>query len=266
VTPAVVLSVAGSDPGGGAGLQADLRTFAALGVHGASALCALTVQDTTGVSALHPVEPAVVADQIDAVVGDLAVLATKTGMLGRPDTASVVTARRARLGALVVDPVLRASTGDSLAPTGMVEAYRKVLIPVATVVCPNLDEASVLCGMPVADVSAMEDAAVALVAMGASAAVVTGGHLEGEVVVDVFADRSGATALRRPRVATINDHGTGCTFSAALAAYLALGHCPVDAAGAAGRFVARALTGAAHWHLGRGRGPLDQLGWDAEAG
>ena len=262
-TPPVALTVAGTDPCGGAGIAADLRTFAALGVHGALAVAAVTVQDTTGVSEVHALDAGLVTAQIRAVCGDLDVAATKTGLLSTPDNVAAVAAQAPALGSLVVDPVLRASTGAALGGEGLAEAYLRALVPVATVVTPNTDEAAALTGVPVDDVAAMRRAAARLVAAGAGAAVVTGGHLGGRAVVDVVCDGAGCVELSAPRVPTGNTHGTGCTFAAAVAAHLALGRNAADAARLAQQFVGRALAGATGWRLGTGPGPLDQLGWGA---
>lgn len=272
MTPPVVLTVAGSDPAGGAGIQADLRTLAALGVHGISVLSALTVQDTARVYSVHPVDADLVRRQLEVVTADLAPAATKTGLLATPGAIeAVAAARRAgRLGLLVVDPVLRASTGADLTPAGadpaeMVSAYQQLLLPVTTVVTPNLEEAERLTGRRPGAVDgpeAMEDVALELVGAGPEVVVVTGGHLASDTgtVVDVVATASGVLRVPHPRVTTTNTHGTGCTFSAAMAAFLAQGQDAVSAAGAAGRFVGAALEGAAAWKLGTGPGPLDQAG------
>ena len=269
MTPPVALTVAGSDPSGGAGIQADLRTFTALGVHGTSVVAALTVQDTSAVHRVEPVDTGLVSEQLRTVTSDMWPGATKTGLLATVGNVEVVAdaAARRALGPLVVDPVLRASTGGPLTPPELAEAYRRLLLPVATVVTPNLSEAAWLTGYDVGDLDGMRRAARALVQLGAAAAVVTGGHLcsPGEVV-DVVAWGESLHELRHPRVVTTNTHGTGCTFSAAVAAFLARGLGPEEAVEGAGRFVQRALAGAAGWELGGGAGPLDQRGAATETG
>jgi hydroxymethylpyrimidine/phosphomethylpyrimidine kinase len=275
VTPRVVLTIAGSDSSGGAGLEADLRTFAALGVHGAVAVSAVTAQNTVGVTAVLAVEPEMVRAQVAAVVQDLDVAAVKTGMLARPATVREV-ARLAAEGALphlVVDPVLVSSTGHLLMEEGGVDAYRDALFAHAAVVTPNLREAGVLLGVDVDDLGtleAMADAAVALLGTGARCVVVKGGHLLGGTATetrapDVVATADGTTTLDGARVTTRNDHGTGCSLAAAIAVGLAEGLAPLDAVRRAKAFVATALDGASTWSLGEGHGPIDHLGWGADS-
>jgi hydroxymethylpyrimidine/phosphomethylpyrimidine kinase len=216
---ACALTIAGSDGGGGAGVQADLKTFAARGVYGTSAIAALTAQDTSSVRDVMVVPPRFVRAQIEAVLGDVAVDAVKTGMLG---SAAVVVAVAGALAAhrvrrLVVDPVLHASGGRPLLGRGGARALLQYLVPLAEVVTPNLAEASVLVGFPVRDVAAMEAAARALVAAGARAAVVTGGHLGG-AAIDVALVDGVVHRLHATRIAGPSPHGTGCTFAAAIAA------------------------------------------------
>lgn len=274
MTPRVVLTIAGSDSGGGAGLQADLRTFAALGVHGAVAVSAITAQSTVGVTAVLAVEPEMVREQVACVTDDLAVDAVKTGMLARPATIRAVAglAAEGRLPHLVVDPVLVSSTGHLLMEEGGVDAYRDELFAHAAVVTPNLREAALLLGVDVAElgtIEAMTAAAAALRETGAACVVLKGGHLlEGRATAsrapDVVVTATGATTLDGPRVVTRNDHGTGCSLAAAIAVGLSEG---LDALGAVERaksFVARALAGASTWTVGHGHGPIDHLGWGAE--
>ena len=273
MTPRVVLTIAGSDSSGGAGLEADLRTFAALGVHGAVEVTAVTAQSTVGVTAVLAVEPEMVRAQVAAVVGDLVVSATKTGMLARPATVREV-ARLAAEGVLprlVVDPVLVSSTGHLLMEEGGVDAYREALFAHAAVVTPNLREAAVLLDVDVASLGtleAMADAATALRAMGAACVVLKGGHLLGGAATetrapDVVATATGTTTLDGPRVATRNDHGTGCSLAAAIAVGLAEGLEALDAVRRAKGFVAGALAGSSTWTIGEGHGPIDHLGWGA---
>lgn len=276
MTPVVALTVAGSDSGGGAGIQADLKTFAALGVHGTCAVTAVTAQHTAAVLAVEVVDPDMVVAQIEAVLDDLAAVAVKTGMLATPSTVAAVAglAAAGRLPNLVVDPVLVSSTGHSLMEEGGVEAYRRLLLPYATIATPNLREAALLTGRRLADLGttgAMTEAAEELRGLGAATVVVKGGHLpaagragrEADGCPDVVAGPGGTVVLPATRIATGNDHGTGCTLSAAIAADLALGSEPLKAVIDAKAFVHRALAGAAGWHLGAGHGPIDHFGWGA---
>ncbi len=261
--PRVVLTVAGSDSGGGAGIQADLRTFAALGVHGACAITAVTAQNTAEVRAVHPLPPEIVDAQIAAVLADLDVAAVKTGMLATIEIASVV-AERARSGALpnlVVDPVLVASSGGRLFDAGFESAYLDLLLPVAAVVTPNLAEAEVLLGRQLSTVDDMAGAAEELAKTGAGCVVVKGGHLHGQEAVDVVWHAGEVAELRRPWVDTANNHGTGCSFASATAAGLARGRPVLEALAEAKDFVTTALAGGAPWRLGAGHGPLDHMGW-----
>ena len=239
MTPPVVLAVAATDPGGGAGLAADLATLAALGVHGACVVTAVTVQDTRGVQGIHAVPADVVAAQLDAVLGDLPVAVVKTGMLATPEAVVCLSTRlRAFSGTrrplLVVDPVLRATTGATLADDEVVAAYREHLLPLATVLTPNADEDAVL----------GRDHGAAVLRTGSGGPDVL--HLPGRDPI----------GIAHPRVDTSNDHGTGCTHASALAAYLAHGHDLVAAARRAADFTTRQLTTSATWDLGRGRGPI----------
>jgi hydroxymethylpyrimidine/phosphomethylpyrimidine kinase len=251
MNPAVVLTVAGTDSGGAAGLAADLATFAAFGVHGACVVTAVTAQDTTGVHDVHPVPLSTVEAQLDAVLSDLPVGATKTGMLGSAAVVELI-ARRLAGRPLVVDPVLVATSGAVLGDDDVVAAYRELLLPVATVVTPNAEEARALLGRD-AD---PETAAEALSALG-PAVVLTGGGTTGATCTDWLAvPRARAVALTHSAVPTTNDHGTGCTFSAALAAHLARGADLHAAVRDASRFTAQQLHASRHWTLGRGRGPV----------
>jgi hydroxymethylpyrimidine/phosphomethylpyrimidine kinase len=269
--PRVVLTIAGSDSSGGAGIEADLRTFAALGVHGAVALTAVTAQNTTGVYAVLAIEPEMLVAQVEAVTADLEVLAVKTGMLARPASVRAVAglAARGSLPNLVVDPVLVSSTGHLLMEDGGIAAYRDELFSYAEVVTPNLREAAVLLGCDVDELStmaAMGDAARALLGLGARCAVVKGGHLledgaTAQRAPDVVATSDGTVTLDAPRIDTRNDHGTGCSLSSAIAVGLAEGLEPLAAVARAKEFVVAALVGAADWKLGHGHGPIDHLGW-----
>ena len=272
VTPAIALTIAGSDSGAGAGLQADLKTFSAHGVFGTTVVTAVTAQNTAEVKAVYRLEPAMVELQMEAVTSDMAVAAVKTGMLASSAVVRLVGrwAAAGRLPNLVVDPVLASSTGAPLLDEGAVAAYTEALVPHARVVTPNTREAALLAGGSVGDVRTVEDmkaAASALGRLGPAAVVVKGGHLDGDAV-DVVWSHGAVTVLEGPRVRTGNDHGTGCTLAAALAALWA--RRPdlelVEALTEAKRYVTKALVGSASWHLGAGRGPLDHFGWGSGGG
>jgi hydroxymethylpyrimidine/phosphomethylpyrimidine kinase len=254
----VALTIAGSDSGGGAGIQADLRTFAALGVHGTSAITAVTAQNSVAVTAWVALEPRMVAAQIEAVATDMPVAATKTGMLATAAIVSAVAdaAARLRLGPLVVDPVMVAKSGDRLLDGAAERAYVERLLPLAALVTPNLYEAEVLLGRPVRDLSAMRGAARDIAALGARAVLVKGGGLAGDAV-DVLYDGARIVELPGPRVETANTHGTGCTLSAAICARLALGDAMLDAVRAAKEYLTEGLRRS--FATGHGRGIVDHL-------
>jgi hydroxymethylpyrimidine/phosphomethylpyrimidine kinase len=254
----IALTIAGSDSGGGAGIQADLRTFAALGVHGASAISAVTAQNTVTVTAWVALEPSMVVAQVEAVATDMPVAATKTGMLATAGIVAAVAdaARRLPLGPLVVDPVMVAKSGDRLLAPEAERAYVERLFPLAALVTPNLLEAEVLLGRPVRDLAAMRDAARDLCALGPRAALVKGGRLEGDAV-DVLCVEGRLLELRSARVDTRHTQGTGCTLSAAICAHLARGGALEEAVRAAKEYLAEAIRRA--YATGRGRGPLDHL-------
>ncbi len=268
-TPPVALTIAGSDSGGGAGIQADLKAFAAHRVHGTSAITALTAQNTRGVRGVFAVPAEFVVAQIEAVVADLPVAATKTGMLATADIVRAVAelAAAGRLPNLVVDPVMVASSGDRLLDEDAEQLYVRALLPHALVVTPNVREAEVLLGTPVRDLAGQHAAAHALGALGPAAVVVKGGHpvagTETEAV-DVIWHEGATFELRTPRVATPNNHGTGCTFAAATAAGLARGAGVREALESAKEYISRAVAGAAGWRLGAGHGPVDHFGWSTE--
>jgi len=257
--PAVALTIAGSDSGGGAGIQADLKTFHAFGVFGTSAVTAITAQNTMTVSAVHAVPLEVVGAQIDAVVDDLDPAATKTGMLAT--AALVVLVARAitrhRLERFVLDPVMVATSGDSLLDKDAEEALVRELLPQAELITPNLHEACILTGREVTTLADMRWAARELVRMGARAALVKGGHLTEDKAVDVLWDGRVERTWSRPRLPAMNTHGTGCTLSAGVTASLALGVSLQDAVDRAVDFVARAIATAPD--LGRGHGPVNHF-------
>jgi hydroxymethylpyrimidine/phosphomethylpyrimidine kinase len=264
-TPPTALTIAGSDSGGGAGAQADLKTFAAFRVHGTCALTAVTAQNTAEVRGVVALEPAFVRQQVETVLDDFDVRGVKTGMLanGAIVTAVADLAGRGFLPQLVVDPVLVSSTGHRLLEPEGVTAYLQLLLPHATVVTPNLREAAVLGGVDVESLATLE-ARVAVAerirSTGARYVVVKGGHLT-DSADDVVAGPEGIVVLPGERVVTGNDHGTGCSLSAAVAAALAKGTTVPEAIAEAKSFVARALAGGAAWRLGAGHGPLDHFGW-----
>jgi len=247
--------VAGTDSGGAAGLAADLATFAALGAHGACAVTAVTAQDTTGVHRIVALGADDVRAQVESVLGDLPVAAAKAGMLGSAAVAHVVAELLAGVVPLVVDPVLVATSGATLGDDALVAAYREVLLPCADVVTPNREEALALTGLPGA--TSLEQLALAVHALG-PAVVLTGGDPRTGTCCDVVVRAGVTTLLEHPTVMTANDHGTGCTYSAALAVHLARG-LDLDLETMARRaqaFVARALATSATWQLGHGRGPV----------
>ena len=270
----VCLSIAGSDPSGGAGIQADLKTFSAFGVYGCAAIAGLTVQNTQGVRHARPVAPGLVVDQVAAVLDDVHVAATKIGMLSDAETvaavAELVAARRSELGVLVLDPVMVATSGDRLLTEDAIGLVRDRLLPLADLVTPNLPEAAALLNCASAsDLDGVVGQARALVLAGARAVLVKGGHLDGDTLTDVFARPGEVVALSAPRIATRNTHGTGCTLSSAIAASAALlGDTPVSGVRLAsverGRgYLRAALRAAADWEFSRtagaGHGPVDHL-------
>lgn len=263
MNPPVALTIAGSDSGGGAGLQADLKTFAALGVFGTSAVTAVTAQNTVTVAGVLAVDPGFVDLQVTTVLGDLPVAAVKTGMLANSKTVEAVAARAAAgdLPNLVVDPVLVSSTGHRLLDDDGPAAYLAQLLPHALVTTPNLKEAALLADMAIESVDDMVRAAERLAATGVGVVVVKGGHLAGGRAPDVVLAEGRHRVLDAPRVPTGNDHGTGCSLAAAICARLAHGDDPVPAVTAAKAYVAGAIAGAAGWRLGAGHGPIDHFGW-----
>jgi len=255
-----VLSIAGSDSGGGAGIQADLKTFAALGCYGMTAITAVTAQNTCGVTGIHGIPPEMLKAQIDAVVQDIGVDAVKIGMLHSPEVVRVVAdaIRAYQLPHVVLDPVMVATSGDRLIAQETVGVLVQELFPLAEVITPNLDEAGWLLGRSIKGVETLDEAAQALCAMGAHAVLLKGGHLPGDWVVDVLATRSGMRQrLESARIATRNGHGTGCTLSSAIAAHLAMGLPLVQAVEAARAYILGAIAAGADVITGRGHGPLN---------
>ncbi|WP_319799616.1 bifunctional hydroxymethylpyrimidine kinase/phosphomethylpyrimidine kinase [Lichenihabitans sp. PAMC28606] len=254
-----LLSIAGSDPSGGAGIQADLKTFSALGCYGMAALTALTAQNTRGVSGVHVVPPEFVAAEIDAIFADITVDAVKLGMLADGAVVAAVTDRLVRHAArnIVLDPVLVATSGDSLGSPDVVGAMTRLLLPLATLVTPNLPEAARLAdGALPTDVAGMRLLAEKLVASGARAVLVKGGHLDGDVAVDILFDGTTMREFSAPRIDTPNTHGTGCTLSSAIAAYLALGDDLAGSVTKAKAFLTDALRTSGELRVGGGHGPV----------
>jgi hydroxymethylpyrimidine/phosphomethylpyrimidine kinase len=253
----IALTIAGSDSGGGAGIQADLKTFQQFGVFGTSAIVALTAQNTLGVRAVEPVREAMVAAQLTALAEDLPPDALKTGMLAEASLVRLVAKaiRENGWGPLVVDPVMVSTSGHRLLSQEAESVVRLVLLPLAAVVTPNLDEASILTGRTVRDVAGMEQAGQALLEAGAAAALIKGGHLEGDELTDLLVEPGGTTRFHRTRIATTSTHGTGCTLSAGITAGLALGRDLQTAVADALDYVHRAIQAAPG--LGSGHGPLD---------
>ncbi len=257
-----VLSIAGSDSGGGAGIQADLKTAAALGCYGMTAITAITAQNTQGVRAIHALPPELLAQQIDAVVEDIGVDAVKIGMLHDAAVVRVVAAalRRHRLTRVVLDPVMVATSGDRLIADDTAAVLVRELFPLATVVTPNLDEAAMLLDRPIEAVTQLDAAARDLLSLGAPAVLLKGGHLPGALVVDVLLLAEAPDAPRHwqdARIPSRNTHGTGCTLSTAIACELALGRPLVGAVDHARRYVQQALAAGADLRVGHGHGPLN---------
>jgi hydroxymethylpyrimidine/phosphomethylpyrimidine kinase len=254
----VAMTIAGSDSGGGAGIQADLKTFAALGVHGTTAITAITAQNTLGVTDIFELPSKIVRAQIDAVVEDIGVAAVKTGMLSSAEIiATVAAAIKAHgLSLLVVDPVMVAKGGARLLRDDAVEALRSRLLPLAAVITPNLPEAEVLLGRSIQTLDQRRDAAQELVRLGARAAVVKGGHADGEAV-DVYADGGQMFELSAARIPTLNTHGSGCAFSAAITAHLAIGLDAPDAVRRAKAFISSAIEFGIE--IGHGHGPVNPM-------
>lgn len=254
----LALSIAGSDSGGGAGIQADLKTFSALGVYGASAITAITAQNTCAVTMVEPVSPAMIRAQIEAVFDDLAIGAVKIGMLGGPEAIAAVAAGLAgRDVPVVLDPVMVAKSGDTLLPEAAIEALRHTMLPRATLLTPNLPEAARLLGCAEAGNEAeMRRQGRALIEGGAGAVLMKDGHGSGSDCNDLLIWPEGEERLSAPRQATRNTHGTGCTLSAAIAAHLARGLGLVEAVRSAHRYLQGAIAAADGLAIGRGHGPV----------
>lgn len=251
----VAMTIAGSDSGGGAGIQADLKTFSALGVYGASTLTAITAQNTVAVTAVHELPTDLISAQIEAVISDIGVDAVKTGMLSSPAIVETVSREVARHGIhnLVVDPVMVAKSGDPLLRQEAVDSVRTQLVPLAALVTPNVPEAETLTAITIASDDDMRQAARLIVAMGARSVVVKGGHREGPAT-DLFFDGSDFVEFSSERIDTVNTHGTGCTFASAAAAGLAQGKSVLEAVAQAKEYVTEAIRNS--YPLGQGHGPV----------
>jgi hydroxymethylpyrimidine/phosphomethylpyrimidine kinase len=255
----VALSIAGSDSSGGAGIQADLKTFAALGVYGASVVTALTAQNTRGVTGIHLVPPAFVTAQFEAVCSDLDVAAVKIGMVAQLATIDAIAAGLTRLSPrhVVLDPVMVATSGDRLLDQEAIEALRTKLIPRAALITPNLPEAAALLDQPVASSeAAIENQGRLLLAMGCGAVLIKGGHGQGAKSIDYLISAGGIVALAAPRIATQNTHGTGCSLSSAIAAGLAKGEDLETAVRHAKTWISAAVASADRLGIGHGHGPI----------
>jgi hydroxymethylpyrimidine/phosphomethylpyrimidine kinase len=255
-----VLTIAGSDCGGGAGIQADLKTFSALGCYGMSVVTALTAQNTTGVTGIHAVPPAFVVQQMAAIFTDIGVDAVKIGMLYSAELIQAVADGLRRYGAanIVLDPVMVAQSGDKLLQDAAITALKDHLLPLATVLTPNLPEAGVLLGREVNGLDEMQAAAKSLAAFGSRSVLLKGGHAQGDDSSDVLfiADDDRCVVLEDRRVQTANTHGTGCTLSSAIAAYLAKGEAIGQAVRKAKAFIGKAIRAGAPYRLGHGSGPV----------
>ncbi len=262
MTTPIALTIAGSDSSGGAGIQADLKTFAALGVYGASVITALTAQNTRGVSAIHQVPADFVVAQIDAVFGDLDVQAVKIGMVAQRAVIDAIAAGLERWPPrhVVLDPVMVATSGDRLLAPDAIEALRKKLIPRADIITPNLPEAAALLDEPLASSEAdIGSQGKRLLAIGARAVLIKGGHGQGAQSIDYLIRRDGVVALPAPRIATRNTHGTGCSLSAAIAAGLANGNDLETAVRHAKSWISAAIAAADRLNVGHGHGPINHF-------
>ena len=258
-----VLSIAGSDSGDGAGIQADLKTCASLGCYGMTAITAITVQNTLGVTGIHSIPLDTVRGQIDAVVQDIGVDAVKIGMLATPEVVGVVAdaIRRHKIRNVVLDPVMVATSGDRLIAPETAQVLVKELFPLASVITPNLDEAAMLLGRDIDGIGELDAAVADLLAMGAPAVLLKGGHLSGDLVMDVLGQQGQSHGdylrLQSQRIATHNGHGTGCTLSSAIASYLAQGLALPEAVTLARQYILGAIEAGADVYTGQGHGPLN---------
>lgn len=254
----IALTIAGSDSGGGAGIQADLKTFSALGVYGASVITAITAQNTRGVSAVEDISTTMIAAQMEAVFSDLAIGAVKIGMVSRIETIETIADHlRIKNKPVVLDPVMVATSGDRLLQEEAIETLRTALLPLAMLATPNLPEAALLSGHPVAtNRQDIKRQAETILKTGVQAVLIKGGHGGGSESVDLLLDGDGLHEFSMPRIETRNDHGTGCTLAAAITANLALGYALADAIGLAKDYLQGALAAGRDLHVGHGHGPV----------
>lgn len=258
----VVLSIAGSDSGGGAGIQADLKTFSALGCYGTTAVTAVTVQNTLGLSAVHPVPHEIVGQQIKAVIADMEPVVIKIGMIPGAETAMIIAGilQEYRHIPVILDPVMVSSSGYQLAADKTITVLKDRLFPLAALVTPNLDEAMLIADRSIADVADMENAAARFIELGCNAVLIKGGHLKGKTLCDVYLDQNGLKHLFESNfIDSNNTHGTGCTLSSAIAAFVALGCDMITAIGKAKNYVHSAIEQGADVKTGNGSGPLNHF-------
>jgi len=257
-----VLTIAGSDSGGGAGIQADLKTFAALGCYGTSAITAVTAQNTLGIADIHPIPSAIVKSQIIAVMDDIRPSVVKIGMLPDAEIIGVVaeTLKTYNDLTIIVDPVMKSTSGTDLSGDESLAILIAELFPIATLITPNINEAALFTGNHINNVENMHAAALALLKYGSKAVLVKGGHLDSETLYNVYADQAhGKTTFSYPRISSLNTHGTGCTLASAIAAYIAYGQPLVDAIAQAGNYVNMAIKQGRFVKTGEGRGPLNHF-------
>lgn len=255
-----VLTIAGSDSGGGAGIQADLKTFAALGCYGTSAITAVTAQNTLGINDIHPIPPAIVKSQIMAVMDDIRPSVIKIGMLPNAEIIGVVaeTLKMYNDLTIIVDPVMKSTSGTDLSGNESLKVLIAELFPIATLIAPNINEAALLTGNHISNIDDMRSAALALLKYGSNAVLVKGGHLDGEVLYNVYADQSHTKeTFSYPYIPSLNTHGTGCTLASAIASYIASGQSLVEAIAAAGDYVNKAIQQGRNVKTGQGCGPLN---------
>ncbi len=257
-----ILSIAGSDPSGGAGIQADLKTFAALGAYGMAAMTALTVQNTKGVTGVHEIPADFVMKQLEAIFADIRVDAVKVGMAGSPETIQAIAKilKKHKVKNIILDPVMIAQSGDRLISDASVKAMKKHLIPLATVLTPNIPEALALTGSPPFLSECGEDCIKKLLSLGSQSVLLKGGHGKGKFSNDIYADKKQIITLKVVRIKTRNNHGTGCTLSSAIAVYLAQGLKSDEACAAAKKYLTGALKNSGKLKVGKGHGPVYH-GW-----
>lgn len=258
----VVLSIAGSDSGGGAGIQADIKTFSALGCYGTTAVTAVTVQNTLGLSAVHPVPHEIVGQQIKAVIADMEAVVIKIGMIPGAEIAVTIAGilQEYRHIPVILDPVMVSSSGYQLADDKTITVLKDQLFPLAALVTPNLDEAMLITDRSIADVADMENAAARFIELGCNAVLIKGGHLKGKTLCDVYLDQNGLKRLFESNfIDSNNTHGTGCTLSSAIAAFMALGCDVITAIGKAKNYVHSAIEQGADVKTGNGSGPLNHF-------